>query len=345
MLLVGSAYRIAVDATRPFSKLFAAGLATILGVPDVHHPRRRHARDPAHRHHAAVRLVRRLVARRELRRSSPCCCASPTRPREATRDAAAARPERSPREPHASAASASAMLVLFLGLVAQLDATSRSCAPTTSKNDPRNVRVFLRDVTRPRGPIITADGDDPRPVGADRRRPRADQRVYPPETAQLFAHVVGYQSVNFGTTGVEAKYNDAARRPRLRHRHRQPQRLLQRQGHARQRRAHACRAEAQQAAADALGGRRGSVVVLDVRDRRRSSRCTRTRRSTRNLLASHDTAGRAARTSRARTRTRPSPLLARAWREHLPARFDVQGRDDRHRLERCDSPSAGRRTD
>ncbi|HEY3725140.1 MAG TPA: putative peptidoglycan glycosyltransferase FtsW [Acidimicrobiia bacterium] len=32
MLLVGSAYRIAVQARRPFSKLFAAGLATILGV-------------------------------------------------------------------------------------------------------------------------------------------------------------------------------------------------------------------------------------------------------------------------------------------------------------------------
>jgi peptidoglycan glycosyltransferase len=31
MLLVGSAYRIAVDAVRPFSKLFAAGIATILG--------------------------------------------------------------------------------------------------------------------------------------------------------------------------------------------------------------------------------------------------------------------------------------------------------------------------
>jgi peptidoglycan glycosyltransferase len=32
MLLVGSAFRIAVQAHRPFSKLFAAGLATILGV-------------------------------------------------------------------------------------------------------------------------------------------------------------------------------------------------------------------------------------------------------------------------------------------------------------------------
>ena len=32
LLLVGSAYRIALQAERPFSKLFAAGLATILGV-------------------------------------------------------------------------------------------------------------------------------------------------------------------------------------------------------------------------------------------------------------------------------------------------------------------------
>ncbi|MDQ1477349.1 MAG: hypothetical protein QOE62_2578, partial [Actinomycetota bacterium] len=31
MLLMGSAYRIAVDATRSFEQLFAAGIATILG--------------------------------------------------------------------------------------------------------------------------------------------------------------------------------------------------------------------------------------------------------------------------------------------------------------------------
>ncbi len=32
MLLVGSSYRIAVDAVRPFTKLFAAGIATIIGL-------------------------------------------------------------------------------------------------------------------------------------------------------------------------------------------------------------------------------------------------------------------------------------------------------------------------
>jgi peptidoglycan glycosyltransferase len=35
LLLVGSAYRIAVDAGRPFAKLFAAGLATIVGLQTV----------------------------------------------------------------------------------------------------------------------------------------------------------------------------------------------------------------------------------------------------------------------------------------------------------------------
>jgi peptidoglycan glycosyltransferase len=35
MLLVGSAYRVAVDAMRPFAKLFAAGLATIFGVQTI----------------------------------------------------------------------------------------------------------------------------------------------------------------------------------------------------------------------------------------------------------------------------------------------------------------------
>ena len=32
--------------------------------------------------------------------------------------------------------------------------------------------------------------------------------MYPPATAALFAHVVGYQAVNLGNTGVEAEYND-----------------------------------------------------------------------------------------------------------------------------------------
>ena len=67
MLLVGSAFRIAADATRPFSKLFAAGIATILGFQTFLIIGGVTRVDPAHRHHAAVRVVRRLVARRQLR--------------------------------------------------------------------------------------------------------------------------------------------------------------------------------------------------------------------------------------------------------------------------------------
>ena len=87
--------------------------------------------------------------------------------------------------------------------------------------------------------------------------------MYPPETAQLFAHVVGYQAVNLGNTGVEAKYNDA---------------LVGRDFHVaindisdffsgkdtRGNVVLTMEQKAQKAAADALAGRRGSVVVLDV---------------------------------------------------------------------------------
>ena len=49
------------------------------------------------------------------------------------------------------------MLVLFLGLVAQLTYLQIVRADDL-KNDPNNVRVFLRDYSRPRGLILTADG-------------------------------------------------------------------------------------------------------------------------------------------------------------------------------------------
>jgi len=49
------------------------------------------------------------------------------------------------------------MIVLFLALVAQL--TYLQVGRSTSlANDPRNARRFLRDISRDRGPIITADG-------------------------------------------------------------------------------------------------------------------------------------------------------------------------------------------
>ena len=66
MLFVARGMKIALQADDGFSKLLAAGPHVRLRAADVHHRRRRPARDPADRDHAAVRLLRRLVRRREL---------------------------------------------------------------------------------------------------------------------------------------------------------------------------------------------------------------------------------------------------------------------------------------
>src|SRR4029078_6998003 len=73
------------------------------------------------------------------------------------------------------------------------------------ENDPHNVRKFLRDISRPRGEIVTSEGlvlAKSVPVNDELKY----QRVYTPSTAQLFAQVMGFQSIQFGCGGVEAQY-------------------------------------------------------------------------------------------------------------------------------------------
>ena len=64
-----------------------------------------------------------------------------------------------------------AIVVLVLLLVGQLTYLQVIDAENL-ENDPRNVRAALRDVNRPRGPIVTADGAIARRVEARRRRHR-----------------------------------------------------------------------------------------------------------------------------------------------------------------------------
>ena len=70
---------------------------------------------------------------------------------------------------------------------------------------PLNTRQVVRDFSRPRGLIQTADG-----VILAESVPSNDQfnfqRVYP--TVELFAGVVGYFAFNFGSDGVERSYNN-----------------------------------------------------------------------------------------------------------------------------------------
>jgi ABC-type nitrate/sulfonate/bicarbonate transport system substrate-binding protein len=98
-----------------------------------------------------------------------------------------------------------AMMILFLGLVAQL--TYLQVVDSSHlENDPKNVRKFLSVISRPRGKIVTSEG-----IVLAKSVPSNDelkfQRVYTPGTAELFAHVVGFQSIQFGSVGVEAEYS------------------------------------------------------------------------------------------------------------------------------------------
>jgi peptidoglycan glycosyltransferase len=154
------------------------------------------------------------------------------------------------------------LMLLFAALFAQLN-WWQVVQANRLRDDPRNTRTAVRDFSRARGQIISADGavlarSDP----ADDSFKR--QRVYPPETAALFAHVTGFFSFTFGTDGVERTYNDALSG-------RTDDLELQRLADVvlgRTRTANVTLTipvPIQQTARDALGERKGAVVALDPR--------------------------------------------------------------------------------
>lgn len=157
-----------------------------------------------------------------------------------------------------------AMLVLFVALAGQLTYLQVIRADDL-ESDPDNVRVFLKDLNRPRGSILSADGA----VLAESIPSMDDgddldlQRVYPPATAGLFAHIVGYQSVNFGNIGVEAEYNGDLVGRRIPTVPSDFADLLAGED-LRGNVVLTASLPAQQLAAEQLGDRKGSVVVLDT---------------------------------------------------------------------------------
>jgi peptidoglycan glycosyltransferase len=127
-------------------------------------------------------------------------------------------------------------------------------------NDPRNLRSSLRDINRARGEILTSDGEVlARSVPSDDGTDFEYQREYP--LGGLTAQTVGYQSFVVGNIGIERSYNDelAGRKLELRSigdvlRGKEITGTV----------VLAMRASVQRAAEAALGGQKGSVVVLDV---------------------------------------------------------------------------------
>ena len=100
------------------------------------------------------------------------------------------------------------MLLCFVALFVQLNNIQVLKAGTLA-NAPNNPRVLLAARSQPRGSILSADGVTlAQSVLAPPGSTYKYQRVYPTNTATLFAQIVGYDSINYGNfNGVEAEYN------------------------------------------------------------------------------------------------------------------------------------------
>jgi len=157
-----------------------------------------------------------------------------------------------------------ACTILIVALVGQLTYLQVFHAEELA-DDPRNVRKAIRDFSRPRGDIITADGQVvARSVPDDEDGDDFElQREYP--QGDLFAQIVGYQSFVYGNTGVEQEYNDelVGRDLDLDLRN-IPDIFSGRENTGNV--VLTISAPAQALARDVLGGQRGSVVALDPRN-------------------------------------------------------------------------------
>ena len=152
------------------------------------------------------------------------------------------------------------MVVLYAVLFVQLNVLQVANAGKY-KTNPLNTAQVIRDFTRNRGRILSADGQViAQSVAADDRYKY--QRQYP--LGDLFAHPVGYFSLTYGADGVEKAQNDALSGQT------NAQRLkglgsLFRDKATTGDVTTTLRTDLQQLAKDALGEREGSVVVLDPR--------------------------------------------------------------------------------
>ena len=177
---------------------------------------------------------------------------------------------------------------------------------------PENFRQIQRDFDRPRGAIATADGVVLARSVETPDEPYERLRQYP--EGELFAHITGFFSLEYGADGVELSYNDelAGLTPRQQYdrladlfveRDRTGDVFL------------TVRRDLQQAARGALGDRKGSVVLLDPATGAVLAMWSWPSYDP-NLLSSHDLVG--ARESRDFYLADPNqPMLARTYRERF----------------------------
>ncbi len=154
---------------------------------------------------------------------------------------------------------AAALLVLYLALFVQLNVLQVGKKQALDSH-PLNNRQTIRDFNRPRGPIVTADG-----VVVARSVPTTGddqykyQRQYP--TGDLFSNVSGYYTYSFGSTQLEKTKNDVLMGDTAEQKVDSVFGGTDNTGSV----LLTMRSDVQQVAADALGDREGSVVVMDPR--------------------------------------------------------------------------------
>ncbi len=222
-----------------------------------------------------------------------------------------------------------ALMACFLLLFVQvnlLQVGDRSCAGVIGAvwgdtcrvgldHDSRNTRAILRDFSRPRGAIATADGVViAKSIDSNDRYKY--QRVYP--TNELFGQITGYFSFEYGAAGLERSYNDALSGQTERQQLRSFSDLFVNRDHTGNVTL-TMRNDLQQAARDSLGDRQGSVVVLDPRDGAILALWSNPSYDP-NPLSHHDTNdNHSARDARTKLDDAPgAPLLNKTYQEHYP---------------------------
>jgi penicillin-binding protein A len=200
------------------------------------------------------------------------------------------------------------IIVLYVLLFLQLNNVQLRQA-AEYRRDPQNTREIEQAFTRPRGPIMTADGQ----VIAESVEVDGDLemlRVYP--SGDLYAHTGGFFSLNFGASGLEQRYNAELSGTTIRQQITSLDSLFSDVptiGTV----ITTLDADIQLAARSALGGQRGSVVVINPSTGEILALYSNPTFDP-NDLSSHDLGSvLAART--ALTNDPDKPLLARAYRE------------------------------
>lgn len=202
-----------------------------------------------------------------------------------------------------------AIVVLFIVLFVQLNHIQVLQA-SKLQNDPRNNRNTVRDFSSPRGDILSADGTV-LAQSVDSNDQYELLRTYP--QGELFGHLTGFFSFNYGSEGLEREFNDelAGRERSIS----QFKDLLTDEV-VTQDVTITITQKLQQVAKDALGDKRGAVVALNPTTGDVLAMYSNPSYDP-NLLSSHDftktTKDRAALLA-----DKGRPMLARTYRESYP---------------------------